>query len=245
MEREAAEFFQARVLSVAGTSVKVQTAGEGEPVTVSRSDAMRVPRGSAGRPEIGPAVCNDARTEWRPCLILRHQASESVVRLPSGEERQLPWSRVLTPTPVTALNVSRLFEQIGERRRFLETARRAGDPVAPRGWTPEVREPVLARRGEEWFSAHVDSREGDGGFLVRWEGQAGAEAVSAQNVVPVPPFPQRATPGQFVLVAPPNPAGPWSKARVEATGPDQAVVVDGAGQRSRVSVREVVPLGAP
>lgn len=242
VESAAAEFFQGRVLSVSGETLKVQSADEGEPVVVSRSDAYRVSgtRSSAISP--GEAVCNDAPDKWHACRVETVDGEGGVVRLVSGARARLDGARVLSPTAVTALNVRRLFERLDATRQFSESARHAGEPESPRGWIPERREPVLARRGDEWFSAHVESLQSDGGVVVRWEGDEHPEVVTSKFVVPIPPFARTFARGEFVLIPPPSKGDRWRRVRIEAVGADEAIVVGDTPERIRISVRELVPL---
>lgn len=242
VESAAAEFFQGRVLSVSGETLKVQSAEEGEPVVVSRSDAYRVAMPAASSISPGEAVCNDAPNKWHGCLVVKVDGGSSIVRLASGAVVRLERARVLSPTAVTALNVRRLFERLDASRQFADSARRAGEPESPRGWTPERREPVLARRGDDWFSAHVESLQSDGGVVVRWEGEEHPEAVTGSSVVPIPPFARTFAKGEFVLIAPPSKGERWRRVRIEAVGADEAIVVDDTAERIRISVRELVPL---
>lgn len=244
VESAAAEFFQGRVLSVSAQTLKVQSDDEGEPVVVSRNDAYRVDSSGAASLLPGEAVCNDAPKRWHACLVVKTDGDGYVVRLISGGTIRLERTRMLAPTAVTALNIRRLFERLDASRQFAQSARRAGEPQSPRGWTPERHEPVLARRGDDWFSAHVESLQSDGGVVVRWEGDEHPGAVAGSAVIPIPPFGRPFARGEFVLIPPPSKGERWSRVRIEAVGNDEAIVVGETTERIRISVRELVPLAA-
>jgi hypothetical protein len=242
VERTAAEFFEGRVLSIASTGLKIQTTDEGEPLVVAPSDAYRLqgtPRESAPG---APAICNDRPTHWAACRIAAKDGPNVVALLSSGAEVSIPSNRALQPSAVTALNVKKLFE-IGEsKRRFDEAAAGAGHPQRPSGWIPEVREPVIARRGPNWFSAHVASMLEDGGVRVLFEGTDRAESLPASHVVPMPPYTRSFSRGDFALTRPRSATEPWARVRVEAIGPEEAVVVGDDGERRRYEARQLVPV---
>lgn len=242
VERTAAEFFEGRVLSVAQAGLKIQTTDEGEPVVVASNDAYRfdkTPRESAPG---APAICSDRPTHWVACRIVAKDATNVRVTLSSGAEVSIPADRALVPSAVTALNIKKLFE-IGEsRRRFDEAAAEAGHPQRPSGWMPEVNEPVIARRGPSWFSARVASMLEDGGVRVLFEGTDRAEALPASYVVPIPPYTRSFSRGDFALIRPRSATEPWARVRVEAIGPDEAVVVGEDGERKRWEARQLVPV---
>src|ERR1700742_428260 len=70
VEKAAAEFFEARVLSVNGASLKVQTSAEGEPVVVARSDAYRIERAAQPFAANAAAICRTAPARWEPCRVV-------------------------------------------------------------------------------------------------------------------------------------------------------------------------------
>jgi hypothetical protein len=148
---------------------------------------------------------------------------------------------VIRPSAVTALNVKKLFELGESRRRFDEAAASAGHPQRPSGWIPEVREPVIARRGSNWYTAHVASMLEDG-VRVLFEGTDRPEAVPASHVVPMPPYTRSFSRGDFALTRPKSATEPWARVRVEAIGPEEAVVVGDDGERRRYEARQLVPV---
>jgi hypothetical protein len=242
VERAAAEFFEGRVLSVSPAALKVQTTEDGEPMITARSDAYRV---AGVRGDLAPrafAICNDRPKHWAPCRVVAVEGTALRVSLSTGAELSLPIDGVVKPSAVTALNISKTFEEEESRRRFAQAATGAGDPHRPPGWLPEVREPVIARHGSNWFTAHVLSMLEDGGVLVRLEGADRPESVPAAFVVPVPPYAHAFTRGDFALVRPSSATQPWPRVRVEAIGPEEAVVVGENGERRRFEARQLVPV---
>lgn len=242
VEHAAADFFEARVLSVSDSSLKVQTSAEGEPMIVARSDAYRTPP-APHRFAVGdPAICSDRPARWVPCRVTGVEGALLAVVFGAGEHRDLPPSAVLAPTPVTALDIRRYFDEIAVHGSFAEAARAAGSPLRPSGWLPEPREPVLGRRGADWYSAYVVQLLEDGGVRVLWEGSERPESLFRNDIVPVPPFEHPPTRGSFVLIRPTTAGQPWPRVRLEGLGPEEAVIVGEDGARRRVDVRGLVPL---
>lgn len=245
VERAAAEFFQARVLSVSDATVRVQTSEDGEPLIVARSDAYRVPSGSHAFAVSDPAICAERGAHWSPCRIAAEDLGGFSVVLDTGAVGHLDRLAVLAPSAVTALNIVRHFDATLAHRRFDAEARAAGSPVRPAGWIPERREPVIAGRHGEWFSAHVAELLDDGGVRVVWDGEQHADAVPGVQVVPGPPVSRGQPRTEFALARPASASEPWERVRIEAVGPDQAVVVGVDGAKRRLDVRGLVPLVPP
>jgi len=242
VERTAAEFFEGRVLSVSPTGLKIQTSEDGEPVVVAPNDAYRLEQAPRESTPGAPAICNDRPSHWAACRVVAQEGPSLRATLGSGTEISVPANRVVRPSAVTALNVKKLFEQGESRRRFDEAATSAGQPQRPSGWIPEVREPVIARRGQNWFTAHVASMAEDGGVRVRFEGTDRPETVPSNHVVPMPPYTRSFSRGDFALVRPQSATEPWARVRVEAIGPEEAVVVGDDGERRRHEARQLVPV---
>jgi hypothetical protein len=247
VERVAAEFAQARVLSVGERQLKVQGTDDGEPITVSRSDAYRI--GGYAPRAADYAICGASRDRWEPCHVVRAQGGEVTVRLSGSDgDVTLAVERVIVPSAVTALNVRRFLDAVHERRVFVDAVARAGVPPRPRGWLPEAREPVVARRGDRWYSANVDGPSEDGGVRVIWLGGDRSELVPEDAIVPIPPFAHQFVAGEFALSRAATVGEPWEPVRIEAVGPEEAVVLEQSGRRGRASLRSLIPLvgaGAP
>jgi len=242
VERTAAEFFEGRVLSISTSGLKIQTTEEGEPVVVARNDAYRLKEAQHESAPGSPAICNDRPKHWAACRVVGMDGPTVRATLSSGGEVSLPASGVVQPSAVTALNVKKLFELRESRRRFDEAAAGAGQPQRPNGWIPEVREPVIARRGPNWFTAHVASMLEDGGVRVLFQGTDRPEAVPLSHVVPMPPYTRSFSRGDFALIRPKSATEPWIRVRVEAIGPEEAVVVGDDGERKRYEARQLVPV---
>lgn len=245
VERAAAEFFEARVLSVTNESLKVQTSTEGDPVVVSASDAYRA-RAEPHRFATGdPAICRSAPARWEACRVLSPGGATDEVELANGERRTLDADALLVPGSVTVLDIQRHFELLRARREFASTALAAGQPRRPSGWMPAPREPVLARKGNDWYLAHAAQQLSDGGESVTWEGSAATEPLPGNYVVPAPPFEHTFARGDFALMRPATPGGAWERVAIEAVGSEGALVVGASGERRHVDARALTPLVNP
>ena len=244
VERAAAEFFEARVLSVGKESLKVQTSTDGDPVVVAASDAYRVQAEPHGFAKGDAVICRSGASKWEACRVVAPGDTTIDVELANGEKRALASDALLVPGPVTVLDIERHFELRATRQRFATTALAAGHPRRPGGWTPAPHEPVLARKGSDWYSAHAAQLLSDGGESVVWEGSPAMEPLPGNYVVPSPPFEHTFARGDFALVRPSMPGGAWERVAVDGVGPDGAVVVGASGEKRRVDARTLVPLSS-
>lgn len=244
VERAAAEFFEARVLAVTRESLKVQTSAEGDPVVVATNDAYRVEPQLHRFVEGDVAICRSAPMKWEACRVAVPGTATIDVELANGERRSLEPDALLVPGPVTVLDIERHFEVLAARKRFAATAQAAGQPRRPGGWTPSPHEPVLARKGSDWYLAHAAQLLSDGGESVEWEGSAATEPLPGGYVVPAPPFEHNFSRGDFALTRPTTPGGPWERVVIEGIGTDGALIVSATGERRHVDPRTLVPLSA-
>jgi hypothetical protein len=60
----------------------------------------------------------------------------------------------------------------------------------------------------------------------------------------MPPYPRTVSRGDFALARAKSAAEPWLRVRVEALGPEEAVVIGEDGERQRFEARELVPVVA-
>jgi hypothetical protein len=245
VERAAAEFFEARVLSVTNDSLKVQTSTEGDPVVVAASDAYLVQVEPHRFASGDAAICRSAAARWEACRVLTPGSTANDVELANGERRALGADALLVPGSVTVLDIHRHFELLRARRDFASTAHAAGQPRRPSGWTPAPHEPVLARKGNDWYLAHAAQLLPDGGESVMWEGSSATEPLPGNYVVPAPPFEHTFARGDFALMRPATPGGGWERVAIEAVGADGALVVGAGGERRHVEARTLVPLANP
>jgi hypothetical protein len=245
VERAAAEFFEARVLAVTPESLKVQTSAEGDPLVVAINDVYPVQAEPHHFATGDAAICRSAPAKWEACRVVAPSMAVSDVELANGERRSLGSDTLLAPGSVTILDIERHFELLAARQRFTSTALAAGQPRRPSGWTPAPHEPVLARKGDDWYLAHASQLLSDGGESVVWEGSAGMEPLPGNYVVPAPPFEHTFSRGDFALMRPATPGGAWERVAVEGVGTDGAVVVGASGARHRVDARTLVPLANP
>ncbi|HEY6559389.1 MAG TPA: hypothetical protein VI072_19020 [Polyangiaceae bacterium] len=241
VEQTAAVFFEGRVLSVDGERLRVQTSHAGETLQVASSDAYalsrvgREPRGS------GFAICGVPPAEWQACQVVRKQGATVHVLDASGQPLSVPSNRVLSPTPVTELNLRRHFQRLGERKSFAQALERAGRPAAPQGWKPNLHERVLGRHEGAWFSAIVADVE-DETAEVRWRADDRVSELTFEQLVPEPPYALPLKRGDFVLARPAQTNQAWAPVKVVAVSGPELETINVNGERRRIGTRDCVPL---
>jgi hypothetical protein len=244
IEQTAAVFFEGRVLAVGGQGLRVQATSNGDALSVAHSDVYRL-SGARREQRVGHfAICGRAPSEWVGCRIERVEGSQVRVVDAQGQSALLAAERVLSPTPVTELNLRRYFERVQERVTFARAAERAGTPRAPANWKPSAHERVLARNGAHWYSARVRELD-DEDVTVLWEFDERPAELTLSDLVPAPPYVSGLKRGDFVLVRPELQSHAWAASKVVARNGAELEVVDINGARQSVSAREVVPLQRP
>jgi hypothetical protein len=138
------------------------------------------------------------------------------------------------------MNIEHLFVRSERQQQFLRDLQQAGRPQAPVGWRPSPRERVVARRGDDWYTARVHELEDDG-VRVRWRGQANIEKVANRDLVPEPPYRSGLQRGDFAMVRPRADSEPWTYVRVRAVT-DDFKVEDVKGEVTHVNKTALVPI---
>lgn len=242
VEQTAAEFFEARVLSSHRQMLEVQTVDGGDFRRVQTSDAYLLPPAPHEFHVGDLAICAARSTHWEPCRIQR--ARKTGIDAVDGEGRalHLPRSRVLAPTALTRLDLSRYFEIAHRREAFARAAAAAGRPSPPKGWRPQPREHVLALHDGHWYPATLHEIDDDV-LRVRWRADSRISELPYSAVVPVPPYDHELHHGDFVLARPTSVAAAWVRAKVVSVGPDSLEVSNIDGDRRTLHPADVVPLG--
>ncbi|MCA9641534.1 MAG: hypothetical protein KC492_12600 [Myxococcales bacterium] len=252
VEPNAGDFFEARVLGLepaAGIqSLKLQRS-DGEITTADAVDVYKLPDESAAaaaskQPGLAPGrlvICEVAHQRWVGCRIKTVSEDGYQIEDFGGEEHRISLKKLMLPSELTRMNLEQRFK-IGDRRRAFEReAARAGQPAPPPGFSPGFKERVIAKRGDEWFSAHIVRFHDDGAFRVRWMADDRENDVAKVEVIPEPPYQQPPKRGGFVLLKPNVQSLPWARWRVVSVRPE-LVLQNAAGEQSQSSRREVVPL---
>ncbi len=242
VEQAAAVFAEARVLEVQGARLRVEAPDDAESPWLEQRDVYRL--GSDARPPAtgALAICRAAPTKWLPCRIERTEASHVSARDAAGKALALSPADVLTPRPVTELNLKRFFERTTEERTFLDHYREAGQPPRQPRWLPAPHARVLARRDGQWYSAEIHEFDEDVP-RVKFGIDERITEVPVAELAPEPPYDVSALRrGDFVMVRPPGNAEPWRPAEIRSLGDREFRVADVSGTVRTVSARDVVPL---
>ncbi|MCA9626408.1 MAG: hypothetical protein KC766_02025 [Myxococcales bacterium] len=252
VEPSAGVFFEARVLALennAGTPALKLQRSDGELLSVDAADVYRLPGSETTSPpsEADPlpagrlAVCELRGHQWVGCRVKSRLDAGYRVEDYGGEERSITAGKIIVPSELTRMNLDQRFRLADARRGFDKAAAAAGQPAAPKGFNPGYKERVVARRGDEWFSAHIVRFHDDGAFRVRWMSDNRENDVQKSDVIPEPPYPKPPKRGGFVLLKPHVQSLPWARWRVVSVRP-QLVLEDGNGVQTTSDRRQVVPL---
>jgi hypothetical protein len=242
VEQTAAHFFEGRVLAAEIGRLRVQAADGSDSLSVAASDVYRLPPGVR---ELAPgsfAICGTP-SAWVPCRLRRATGAVLSASTAAGEELELPAERVLTPSPLTELNLKRYFARSEATLEFSRSAVHAGEPRQEPGWHPAPHERLLAKVGPDWFTAYV--RElGDDSAVVTLSVAQRVTTVPFAALAAEPPssFANDVHRGDFVLVRPDTPSEPWARRLVRAASPLELKLSDASGGVKTASPRDVVPL---
>lgn len=243
VEPRAAEFFEGRVLSVSKGELRVQPTGGGDPMSVSVADVYPVPV-RPGSPRPGQILVCRVEARWVGCRAERRVDSEWMVRVATGDVARISPDSTFVPSPLTELNIERLFERSVERARFREASQRAGEPQRPTGFRLLPRARVVARRGAAWYGGVVHELDDHGAYIM-FDSDGMREHVSSADVVPEPPYPGHSVHGAFALARPQSPADPWSPVRILGARVADFGVADETGEERVLAERDLLPLGSP
>lgn len=264
VEAAAGEFFQGRVLSralVKGTPrLKVQRS-DGELARADEADVYRLApahAASAGsfaadrRPAGAPpglavdalAICrrSDPPGDWVGCRVVTALAAAKFeVEDYAGERFIADTSSIALPSELTRMNLEQRFQTADKGLRFERAARAAGDPEPTPGWVPGLRERVIAKLGDQWFSAYIVRFYADGSYRVEWVTNRRESDVERRFVISEPPYAAPAHSGGFALRRPSALSRPWLRVKVVAVRPE-LLVSDATGEQHPATLRELVPI---
>ena len=241
-EQSAAEFFEGRVLAVDGERLRLQAFGGSDSLNVAASDVYRLPPAPRELMVNMLAICGRGEA-WLPCRLSKISGNALQARSANGELFELTRERVLTPSALTELNLKRYFARSESEQAFARAAERAGEPRPEPSWRPALRERLLVKLGEQWFTGYVRSIDGDTAEISLSSAQRTATvALSALSAEPPSSFVGELRRGDFVLLRPESPALPWPRMQVRALNDAELKLVDAAGSVKSATVRDVIPL---
>jgi hypothetical protein len=241
-EQSAAEFFEGRVLAVDGERLRLQAFGGSDSLNVAASDVYRLPPAAHDLTVNMLAICGRGDA-WLPCRLSKISGNALQARSASGELFDLTRDRLLTPSALTELNLKRYFARSESEHAFARAAERAGDPRPEPSWRPALRERLLVKLGEQWFTGYVRSLDADTAEISLSSAQRTATvALSALSAEPPSSFVGELRRGDFVLLRPESPALPWPRMQVRALNDAELKLADAAGTLKSATVRDVIPL---
>ena len=243
VEQAAAQFFEARVLSVDGDHLRLQALGGNDSLTAVAGDVYRLPPAPRELTVNMLAICSRGEA-WLPCRVTQISGSALLAHTASGELFELTRNRLLVPSALTELNLKRYFVRSESEQAFVQAAERAGEPRFETGWRPSLHERLLVKLGEQWFTGYVHAIDGDTADVSPFSASQRAASVPVSALSPEPPssFLNELRRGDFVLIRPESPAQPWPRMQVRAINDSELKLADAAGTLKSATVREVIPL---
>jgi len=242
-EQSAAQFFEARVLSVDGDRLRLQALGGNDSLNAVAGDVYRLPPAPRELTVNMLAICGRGEA-WLPCRLTKISAGTLQAHSASGEQFELPRDRVLVPSAFTELNLKRYFARSESEQAFAQAAARAGEPRLEPGWHPSLRERLVVKLGAQWFTGYVQALDGDTADVSLFSAsqRAATVPVSALSAEPPSSFVNELRRGDFVLLRPESPAQPWPRMQVRALNDSELKLADAAGTLKSATVRDIIPL---
>lgn len=243
VEQAAAQFFEARVLSVDADHLRLQALGGNDSLNAVAGDVYRLPPAPRELTVNMLAICGRGEA-WLPCRLTKISGNALEAHTASGEPFELTRDRLLVPSALTELNLKRYFVRSESEQAFAQAAERAGEPRPEPGWRPSLHERLLVKLGAQWFTGYVHSIDGDTAEVSPFSASQRAASVPVSTLSPEPPssFVNELRRGDFVLFRPESPAQPWPRMQVRAVNESDLKLVDAAGTVKSATVRDVIPL---
>ena len=242
VERTAGEFLEATVLEVKGEHLRLQTADGAQALRVLHTDVYVLAEPALESSPGEYAICGVGRASWQGCRLTALDGDERVILTADSQEHRLPKERVISATALTRMNIEHVFRRMRQRRQFLEDLGKAGTARPPPGWSPGPRERVVARRGDDWYTARVHELEDDG-VRVQWRSDSTIEKVITAHIVPEPPYPAELQRGDFALLRPQAQAEPWTYVRIRGVSDDYKVE-DAQGNVKHAGKTQLIPIAS-
>ena len=242
IESNAAQFYEARVISDSTPKLRVQAVPSGDTALVQASDIYRLPATISTLAAQSLAICNVDGQRWVGCRITNPEASGALVHDVNEKVYNLPWSHVVSPNPMTEMNLKRLFEKAGELHDFDHEMAKAGPPRLVAGWQPAAGRNILVKLDGSWWLAVVMASK-HSKFRVRLAGTDRSVDVERADMAPEPPYPMDVSQkSRQALLRPASTNQPWVTVRLISFDALEAVVEDVSRGRRTVPVRDVCPL---
>jgi len=245
VESSAAQFYEAQVMSAAGSRLKVQSRVGGDIATVQAGNIYQLPPNTKSLAARALAICNIGDSRWVACRVSKSDSAGADLEDALSNTYHLPWAQVIAPGALTELNLKRLFEKSAENRDFERDVARAGNPQILTGWTLVSGKSALVKVAGQWYTATIlGERRGFARVKLmgtRHEVDAPRDLVAAE-----PPYPLDVLrKSRFALVRPSNQTDPWRLVRLVSSDTLECTIEDFEFGRRTAPVRDVCPLDSP
>jgi hypothetical protein len=244
IESSAATFVEGSISAVGREHVTVALGATNESLERLRSDIYLLPPAPRAAPaEPGSfGICRMGDGHWRACRVETASGSGASVGDDDAGRAVGGWGALLSPTPLTELNIRQRFDRNAKRRAFQQGARAAGRPRPAHGWRPSPDELVLAQRDGAWVGAKVRTLLKQGLVRVVWDDDKRMTDFNVREIIPQPPVEIAPMVGSYVLARPQAGEPTWTVVRIESVGGMNLVVSNEVGDQIRTTVRDVLPL---
>ena len=216
--------------------------------TTVRGRVWAVGHGLVGSVAPGDSLlCRTSPQRWVACNVLAVDGAIAELQDDVGGKHRLGGVDMLRPSGPTRAIIERHFALRAGHAEWERAVRDAGLPAQPDGWRPTPGERVVALWLQPfWYGATVTRVDRDT-VLLRWDDNDiwGEPQRPLRELAPVATAPEHGadlSPGQFVLVRPPEPSQPWMPHKVARVAGNEVDVENAEGQVSRVGVAQLVPL---
>ena len=242
VESSAANFYEAQVLGVETSKLRVQALPSGDTALIPVSDVYRLSDKPSQLPHPSLAICSSQKERWFGCTITSADGGGAEVSDIDGLTYRLSWNQIIQPNALTELNLKRLFDKANEQHDFEQELTHAGAPNTTPGWRPLPGKAVLARIEGKWWSAIVVSEKREK-FRVKFLGSDRQLEVEHADLASEPPYPMEISQkSRFALLRPTNPNLPWSTVRLVSVDSLESVIESVGSKRRTVPVRDICPL---
>ena len=214
VESNAAQFYEARVISEASPNLRVQAVPSGDAALVQTADVYRLPTKISQLAAQTFAICNVERQRWVACRIVNPRPEGTTARDINENSYDLTWAQVVEANPLTELNLKRLFDKAREQHDFDHDMAKAGPPRTVPGWQPTTGGSVLAKVDGKWWSAVVVSSK-RGKIRISTMGTDRSLEVERSDIAPEPPYPMDVSQkSHFALLRPTSVSQAWVPVRL-------------------------------
>jgi hypothetical protein len=239
VEAAAGEFVEGTVLEVIEGMAKVQARDEGAHLTVSVGELYRLGTLQTWPPTTSLLVCHGPGERWSACRPT--STTEPQAETDQGQQVTLGPTDWLPASELTTLGLKQRFAELDRRTAFVSQFQTATMVERPHAWKARGNQAVIARRGNDWYSARVHEVTRKVLHL-SWDASGTVTEVSPDEVAPQSQHDRAFPSGALALARPASPAEPWRRVQVMRGDEREVTTLDDSGAERRVRTRDLLLL---